>query len=114
MAQGSDFANEFPMTARVFVGRKRNSSIAVGILIHYLDLLSVICTLSRHRRKISTFFAGHYSHMIIDRWKQRLSECQNASAVHLLRSYLDSRIDWKKSVVEKVILHNRLQDYGKS
>lgn len=44
---------------------------------------------------------GHYSHMIIDRWKQRLSECQNASAVHLLRSYLDSRIDWKKSVVEK-------------
>ncbi|CAJ0603451.1 unnamed protein product [Cylicocyclus nassatus] len=44
---------------------------------------------------------GHFSHFIMDRWKHRLSECQNASAVHLLRSYLDSRIDWKKSVVEK-------------
>ncbi|VDM71702.1 unnamed protein product [Strongylus vulgaris] len=37
----------------------------------------------------------------MDRWKHRLTECHNASAVNLLRSYLDSRIDWKKSVVEK-------------
>ncbi|EYC19433.1 hypothetical protein Y032_0024g1079 [Ancylostoma ceylanicum] len=44
---------------------------------------------------------GHFSHLILDRWKHRLTECHNASAVHLLRSYLDSRIDWKKSVVEK-------------
>ncbi|KIH67189.1 hypothetical protein ANCDUO_02483 [Ancylostoma duodenale] len=44
---------------------------------------------------------GHFSHLILDRWKHQLTECHNASAVHLLRSYLDSRIDWKKSVVEK-------------
>ncbi|ETN68628.1 PHD-finger, partial [Necator americanus] len=44
---------------------------------------------------------GHYSHLILDRWKSRLMECHNPSAVHLLRSYLDSRINWKKSVVEK-------------
>ncbi|VDL76684.1 unnamed protein product [Nippostrongylus brasiliensis] len=47
------------------------------------------------------FQTGQYSHLIIERWRQRLAECQNASAVHLLRSYLDSRIDWKQSVVEK-------------
>ncbi|KAK5972980.1 PHD-type domain-containing protein [Trichostrongylus colubriformis] len=44
---------------------------------------------------------GQYSCLIMDRWKQRLAECQNVSGVHLLRSYLDSRIDWKKSIVEK-------------
>ncbi|KJH48867.1 hypothetical protein DICVIV_04993 [Dictyocaulus viviparus] len=44
---------------------------------------------------------GHNSVMNLDRWKQCLSECQNASGVHLLRTYLDSRINWKNSVVEK-------------
>uniref|UniRef100_A0A7I4YQP4 PHD domain-containing protein n=1 Tax=Haemonchus contortus TaxID=6289 RepID=A0A7I4YQP4_HAECO len=44
---------------------------------------------------------GQHSCLIMDRWKQRLAECRNASGVHLLRCYLDSRIDWKKSVVEK-------------
>ncbi|KHJ94859.1 hypothetical protein OESDEN_05210 [Oesophagostomum dentatum] len=44
---------------------------------------------------------GHFSCFILDRWKHRLASCHNASAVHLLRSYLDSRIDWNKSVVEK-------------
>ncbi|KAK6014964.1 hypothetical protein OSTOST_19640, partial [Ostertagia ostertagi] len=44
---------------------------------------------------------GQHSCLIMDRWKQRLAECHNVSGVHLLRSYLDARIDWKKSVVEK-------------
>ncbi|PIO64918.1 hypothetical protein TELCIR_13433 [Teladorsagia circumcincta] len=44
---------------------------------------------------------GQHSCLILDRWKQRLAECHNVSGVHLLRSYLDARIDWKKSVVEK-------------
>ncbi|KAK6043368.1 hypothetical protein COOONC_19127 [Cooperia oncophora] len=39
--------------------------------------------------------------MILDRWKQRLAECHNVSGVQLLRSYLDSRIDWKQSIIEK-------------
>ncbi|KAJ1362850.1 hypothetical protein KIN20_022550 [Parelaphostrongylus tenuis] len=47
---------------------------------------------------------GQHSVMILDRWKQRLFECENASAVHLLRCYLDSRIDWKKSVVTRACI----------
>ncbi|KAK6051509.1 hypothetical protein COOONC_10987, partial [Cooperia oncophora] len=45
---------------------------------------------------------GQHSCMILDRWKQRLAECHNVSGVQLLRSYLDSRIDWKQSIIEKV------------
>lgn len=44
---------------------------------------------------------GQHSCMIMEKWKKQLAESRNASAVHLLRGYLDSRIDWKKSVVEK-------------
>uniref|UniRef100_A0A0K0DK40 WAC domain-containing protein n=1 Tax=Angiostrongylus cantonensis TaxID=6313 RepID=A0A0K0DK40_ANGCA len=54
---------------------------------------------------------GQHSVMVLDRWKQRLSECHNASGVHLLRSYLDSRIDWRSSVVEKCTRKRFMEGY---
>uniref|UniRef100_A0A1I7XJ38 PHD-type domain-containing protein n=1 Tax=Heterorhabditis bacteriophora TaxID=37862 RepID=A0A1I7XJ38_HETBA len=59
---------------------------------------SAIITKLQMKKAVET---GSFSWLKMERWKQRLTECQNASAVHVLRNYLDSRIDWQKSIIEK-------------
>jgi hypothetical protein len=48
------------------------------------------------------FATKNFSHMVMARWFERVEEAMNFSALNLLTERLDSRIDWKKSIADKV------------